>query len=105
MSKTKKESKKLSKIEAKALKDKENGRSYVITDFSFEFKPSIAYKKDFKEIVVKYLYKNKTISYYCFVRQSFTPNEALAIAKKQIEGLIKSGKMTSYAKMYYRKFY
>lgn len=105
MNDIKKESKKLSRLEAKALKDKENGRSYTLTDFSFKFKPSIAYKKDFKEIVVTFLYKNKDISYYCFIRQEFSNEEALEIAKKQIEGLIKSGKITSYAKMYYHKFY
>lgn len=91
--------------EARALKDKETGKSYSISDFTFRFKRNGACKKEFKELVVNFLYKNEEIAYYCFVDANLNNIDAVNAAKEQIKRLISDGGITLYAKKYYQKFY
>lgn len=93
------------KEDAIALKNKENGKSYSISDFTFAFKSIPAYKEDFKEVEVKFTYKEDTIIYYCFVNVNFTQEEALDAAKDQIQQMIDNGAITYYAKLYYKKIH
>lgn len=91
--------------EARALKNKETGKSYTVSDFTFRFKTSPKYRNDFKELVATFLYKNKEINYYCFVNAKLNRKEAIEAAKIQIRHLIGDGGITLYAKKYYQKFY
>lgn len=103
--KTNKESKQFLKEEKRALKIKQEGKSYVLSDFDFRFKRSPKYQNEFREIEAKYLYRNQVVSYYLFVRKELSNKEALESAKNQIKNLIKTGEIRKYAKYFCRSVY
>lgn len=93
------------KEEKRALKNKQDGKNYVLSDFDFTFKRSPKYQKEFREVEVKYLYRDQAVTYYLFVRKNLNNQEALESAKNQIKNLIKTGEIRRYAKYFCRAVY
>lgn len=91
--------------EKRALNDRQNGKSYVLSDFDFTFKRSPKYQKEFSEVEAKYSYRGQTVTYYLFVRKNLNNEEALESAKNQIKNLIKTGEIRKYAKYFCRAVY
>lgn len=103
--KTNKESNQFLKEEKRALKNKQDGKNYVLSDFDFTFKRSPKYQKEFREVEVKYHYRDQVVIYYLFVRKNLNNQETLESAKNQIKNLIKTGEIRRYAKYYCRAVY
>ncbi len=89
-------------MEQKALKAKVKGHNYDLNDFSFSFKEPPNYKKEFKEIVVKYFYRNEKITYFYFVRKEADNDTAIELAKNKVQEMIESGEILEYAKYFYK---
>lgn len=97
--------KKLKKDEAKALKDTKKGKSYSISDFSFKLKTAPSYHKHLKEVEIAFKYKNEVILYHYYVDTKLKQKDAIDLAKKKINEMIKTNKIAKYAKKYYKRVY
>lgn len=88
------------KKKKKPLTNKQGDKNYVLSDFDLRFKNSPKYQKEFREVEVKYSYRNQAVIYYLFVRKELNNEEALASARNQIKHLIRTGEMKRYAKYF-----
>lgn len=71
-----------------------------IEKFNYQLIPSS--HKGFKEVLVTFDYKGKTIHYYSFIKENakLSGKQYIAEAKKEVEELTKTGKIYKYAKKY-----
>ncbi len=74
---------------------------YSLKDFTFSFKDNKDNTK-FKEIEVRFPYKDLLVSYFIFVDKEIDDKSAMNFAKEKIKALINNGKIIYYAKHYYR---
>ena len=71
-----------------------------ISKFNYQLIPST--HNGFKEVLVTFDYKGKSCHYYSFIKEKekMSKKQYIDEAKKEINGLARTGKLTKYAKKY-----